>query len=90
MTSDQRRPLRVLVCSSGNPAAAFLAAGLLHGAVADVGPIVVQGVGDATPAQDVPRVLTEVGLAMGRWRPRSVAAAPAVPVDVGLTICVPT
>ncbi len=59
MTSDRQRPLRILVFSSGNPAATFLAAGLLHGEVADVGAILVHGVGDATPAPEVLRALAD-------------------------------
>jgi hypothetical protein len=71
MTSDRRRPLRILPCSSGNPAATFLAAVLLHGEVADVDAVLVQGVGDATSAQEVLRTLAEVGIDLGGWRPRS-------------------
>ncbi len=59
MTSARQRPLRILLCSSGNPAATFLAVGPLHGEVADIGAILVQGVGDATPAQEVLRALAD-------------------------------
>ena len=59
MTSARRRPPRILLCSSGNPAATFLTVGPRHGEVADVDAILVQGVGDATPAQEVLRALAD-------------------------------
>ncbi len=90
MTSDDPRSLRVLVFSSGNPEATFLAAGLLHGRPDRFGTILVQGVGDATPAPEVARVLGEAGRDMRPWLPQVLSAPPVEPVDVGLTICVPT
>lgn len=90
MASDNRRPLRVLVFSSGNPAATFLAAGLLHGRPDRFGTILVQGAGDATPTPEVARVLAEAGRDLQSWIPQVISAPPAEPVDVGLTVCVPT
>lgn len=90
MTSDNRGPLRVLVFSSGNPAATVLTAGLLHGQPDNVGTVLIQGMVDATPAQEVRDVLAEIGLDVRDWRPQIVTAPPTVAVDVGLTICVPT
>ncbi len=69
MTSARRRPPRILLCSSGNPAATSLAAGLLHGEVADGGAILVHGVGDATPAQEVRRALADTPGQMRRALP---------------------
>jgi len=59
VASDNYQPLRVLAFSSGNSDATFLTAGPLHGEVADVGAILVQGVGDATPAQEGLRALAD-------------------------------
>lgn len=84
------RPLGVLVFSHGNPDAAFLAAGLLLGRPAQIGMVQLQGIGDAVPAPDVGRVLAELHLHIGAWVPPAVSEAPAAPIDVGLTICVPT
>ncbi len=87
---DERRPaLSVLLCSSGNPDATFLAAGLLR-AQAAIGTVVIQGVSDAVPAPEVGRVLAERGLDVRDWVPQGVREPPAEPVAVGLTICVPT
>lgn len=90
MKGDHHQPLCVLVFSSGNPAATLLAAGLLHGQPDSVGAVLIQGVEDATPAPEVARVLAQVGLDLGDWVPQVVSGPPAEPVDVGLTVCVPT
>ncbi len=90
MTGDSPQPLRVLVFSSGNPAATFLAAGLLHGRPDHVGTILIQGVGDAMPTPEVGRVLTEAGIDLRGWSPHVVSAPSAEPIDVALTVCVPT
>ena len=88
---DERRPtLRVLLFSSGNPDATFLAAGLLRGRPADVGTILIQGVGTALPSPEVGRVLAELGHDVRPWMAQIVSAPPAAPVDVGVTVCVPT
>jgi hypothetical protein len=90
MRGGDRRPLRVLPYSSGNPAATFLAAGLLGARPVEVGAIMIQDVGDAIPDAEVSAALTEVGIDAGQHPARIVDASPAGPVDVGLTICVPT
>jgi hypothetical protein len=90
MGGDKRRTPSVLLYSSGNPAATFLAAGLLGARPAEVGTILIQGVGDATLAPEVATALAEVGLDAGARPAQLVDAPPAAPVDVGLTICVPT
>jgi len=90
VTSNNHRPLRVLVFSGGNPAATFLAAGLLHGRPDIFGTVLVQGVGDATPPPEVARVLAETVRDVRSWAPQMISAPPTEPVDVGLTICVPT
>lgn len=87
MTSGTPRPLRVLVYSSGNPDAAFLVAGLLEGRV---GQVLIQGVDKVTPAATVARVLAEAGCDVRSRAPRVIGAPPTGPVDVGLTVCVPT
>ncbi|HET8628496.1 MAG TPA: hypothetical protein VFL91_13830 [Thermomicrobiales bacterium] len=84
------RPLGVLVFSHGNPDAAFLAAGLLRGQPAQIGTVQLQGVGDAVPAPEVGQVLAELHLDTGARVPPAVSEAPPAPVEVGLTICVPT
>jgi hypothetical protein len=87
----EKHPVQsVLLFSGGNPDATFLAAGLLHGRPADVGTVSIQGVGEATPTPEVRRILAEMGLDVRGWVPQVVDASPAEPVDVGLTICVPT
>ena len=90
MTSNNQRPLSVLVFSSGNPAATFLATGLLRGRPDRFGIVLVQGVGDATPPPYVARVLAEVGHDLRSWTPQVIGASPTEPIDVGLTVCVPT
>lgn len=90
MGGTDRQPLSVLLYSSGNPAATFLAAGLLGRRLAEVGTILIQGLGDATPAPEVATVLAEVGPDAGARPAQIVSAPPAAPVDAGLTICVPT
>ena len=90
MGGGDPRPLSVLLHSSGNPAATFLAAGLLGGRPAGVGTVLIQGLGDATPAPEVAAVLAEAGIDAGARPAQIVSAPPTEPVDVGLTICVPT
>jgi hypothetical protein len=84
---SEHQPLRVLVVSSGNPAAASLAASLLRCRPSAIGAVMLHGVETSTPAPEVLQVLEEVGCA---WAPHTMRASPAKPVDVGLTICVPT
>ena len=50
----------------------------------------MQGVGDATPPPEVARVLAETVRDVRSWAPQMIGAPPTEPVDVGLTICVPT
>lgn len=90
MVGDDRRPMRVLLYSSGNPAATFLAAGLLGARPAEVGTTLIQGVDDATPTPEVAAALAEAGIEAGARPAQRVSAPPAEPVDLGLTICVPT
>ena len=90
MGDGDRRPLNVLLYSSGNPAATFLAAGLLGARPTEIGTIIIQGVGDATPAPDVASALAEAGIDASARQAQIVSELPAEPVDVGLTICVPT
>ncbi len=90
MSGKRSRPLRVLLCSSGNPDATFLAAGLLRGQPGKVSAVLIQGVGQAVPAAAVGQVLADQHLDLGDWAARVVQEAPSAPVDVGLTICVPT
>ncbi len=87
---QQQPPLRVLVFSSDNPDATFLASGVLQGQPGKVGSVLIQGVGQAVPSLEVGQVLAEQHLDLGDWAARLVQEAPAEPVDVGLTICVPT
>jgi len=81
---------RVLIYSSGNPAATFVTAGLLHGQPAAFGATIIRGTGTTAPAADVARVLAEVGIAPGGWVPPVAGGEPEGPVAIGLTICVPT
>ena len=85
MPHQARPSLRVVLFSSGNPDATYLAAGLLQHET-----VFIQGVGDAVPAPEVGDVLAELGLDRREWVPQVVAAPPVEPVDVGLTVCVPT
>lgn len=89
MTDNSPLP-RVLLFSSGNPAATFLAAGLLHGQPDRFGALVVQGVEGDPVAPEVGRVLAEIGIDLGGWVPPIVSAPPEAAVEIGLTICVPT
>jgi hypothetical protein len=82
-------PPRVLVFSSGNPAASFLTAGLLRSQPLEFGAVYLQGIRDASPAEEVTRVLAEVGINPRDWAV-SGADTPPVPIEIGLTICVPT
>ncbi len=81
---------RVLVYSSGNPAATFVTAGLLHGQPAAFGATIIRGTGKAAPTADVARILAEIGIASGGWVPPVADEEPAGPFAIGLTICVPT
>lgn len=89
MESTREHRPRVLVFSSGNPAATFVAAGLLHGQPTAFGATVIRGTGESTPTPDVARVLAEVGIELGGWTPPILSRAPDEPVEIGLTICVP-
>jgi hypothetical protein len=80
---------RVLIFSSGNPAASFLTAGLLCSQPLEFGAVFLQGTGDASPAQEVTHVLAEVGCNPRDWAAPG-ADTPPVPIEIGLTICVPT
>ena len=90
MGGDNRRPPRVPASSSGKPDATCRAAGLLQQYPAAVAMVLLQGVEDATPAPEVGRALTEIGLDMRDWVPQVISAAPLEPADVRLTVCVPT
>lgn len=90
MEAQQAAPLSILVLSGGNPDGALLAAGLLRGRPGDVGAVIVQGVDAPAPAPEVPLVLEEAGLDPRGWPPQPATATPSGPVDVGLTVCVPT
>lgn len=84
-----QRP-RVLVFSSGNPAATFLAVGLLHGQPEKFGAMIVRGIGTATPAPEVISVLAEIDADLGAWRSLVQDGPSDEPVEIGLTLCVPT
>jgi len=90
MRGERSRPLRVLLFSGGNPDATFLAAGLLRGRPGKVSAVLIQGTDQAVPASEVGQVLADQHLDLGDWAARVVQEAPSEPVDVGLTICVPT
>lgn len=90
MIGARPRPLRVLLCSSGNPDATFLAAGLLRGQPGKVSAVLIQGTDQAVPAAAVGQVLADQHRDLGDWAARVVPEASSEPVDVGLTICVPT
>ena len=90
MEAEKHVALSVLLFSSGNPEATYLAAGLLQERPSNVSLVLIQGVGDATPSPEVGHVLTELGLDTREWVPQLINAPPTEPVDVGLTICVPT
>lgn len=81
---------RILIFSSGNPAASFLAAGLLHDQHDLFGAAVIEGTGDAVPAPEVARSLAELGIDLGDWVPDIRSGPLTVPIEIGLTICVPT
>ena len=84
------RPLSVLLFSSSNSEATFLAAGLLYQRTDAVWPVLIQGTGDAALGPDVLTVLAEEGSVVAGWVPPVVDVPPTAGVDVGLTICVPT
>lgn len=71
MACDDRRPLRALLCCSGNPAATFLAAGLLGARLAEIGTILIQGLGEVTLAPDSPAHSPRPGSTRAISRPRS-------------------
>jgi hypothetical protein len=90
MQGNARRTLRVLLYSSGNPAATFLAEGLLGARPAKVGPVLIQGIGGASPAPEVAAALAEIEGDAGARSVQNVDVPPAGQVDLGITICVPT
>jgi hypothetical protein len=88
MASDQN--LSIMLFSADNPDATYLTAGLLHGRFRGFEPITLQNIALPIIAPDVTLALAEIGCAFGRWRPRVVDREQATPVDVGITLCVPT
>jgi hypothetical protein len=88
--ADRGRLPSILLFSSGNPAATFLTAGLLHGRFGHSGSVTLQGIGPARPAPEVTRVLGEQGVNLRDWAPQIGDTPPTEQVEVGITICVPT
>lgn len=90
MLSADKHPLSVLLFSASNPDATYLAAGLLHGRTAVVGPITLQNIDPPQPSPQVLRVLRESGTDIAAWQPNIAPTDEIHRVDVGITLCVPT
>jgi len=91
MGKAQQPPPDVLVYSSGNPAATYLAVGLLRQQAAAFGAVFVQGLAGPVQDRDAILALAAVGGTAYRWPiPLVNTSPPAAPVAIGITICVPT
>lgn len=76
----------VLLFSAGNPDATFLAAGLLHRDRPWIDRLLLQGVDELQPSPAAITALAEIGHTASDWRSGHTAG----PIDVGITLCVPT
>ncbi len=90
MATGDDSAMSVMLFSAGNPDAAYLTAGLLHTRYPRFDPITLQNIDLPIIAEDVTLVLAEIGVTFDRWRPRMVDRGKGKPVDVGITLCVPT
>ena len=90
MASGDDPTVSVMLFSAGNPDATYLTAGLLHTLQPRLTPITLQNIDLPIISPDVTAVLTEIGVSFGQWRPRVVDRDKAAPVDIGITLCVPT
>jgi len=80
----------VLLFSAGNPDATFLAAALLQWACPWIDRLLLQGVDESQPSPAATTALAEIGHAFGDWRSGHVPPSHSGPIDVGITLCVPT
>ncbi len=90
MATGDDPSVSVRLFSADNPDATYLTAGLLHTRHPRFTPITLQNIAVPIIAEDVKLVLSEIGISFGRWRPRVVDREKGLPVDVGITLCVPT
>lgn len=90
MATGDDPSVSVMLFSADNPDATYLTAGLLHTRHPRFIPITLQNIAVPIIAEDVKLVLSEIGISFGRWRPRVVDREKGLPVDVGITLCVPT
>ncbi len=90
MATGDDSSVSVVLFSAGNPDATYLAAGLLHSRHSRFTPVTLQNIDLPIIAQDVTLALEEFGVTFGKWRPRVVDREQGLPVDVGITLCVPT
>lgn len=90
MATGDDPSVSVMLFSADNPDATYLTAGLLHARPPRFIPITLQNIAVPIIAEDVKLVLSEIGISFGRWRPRVVDRGKGLPVDVGITLCVPT
>jgi len=80
----------VLLFSAGNPGATFLAAALLHRDYPGIDLLLHQGSAELQPSPAAAIALAELDRNFGIWQARHVNPALSGPIDVGITLCVPT
>ena len=90
MATSDHPSVSVTLFSAGNPDATYLTAGLLHTHHPRFAPLTLQNIDLPLIAAEVTSALAEIGVSFGHWRPRVVDREKGLPVDVGLTLCVPT
>ncbi len=90
MATSDDSAMSVRLFSADNPDATYLTAGLLHSRYSRFTPITLQNIDLPIIAAEVTSALAEIGVSFGHWRPRVVDREKGLPVDVGITLCVPT
>lgn len=80
----------VLLFSAGNPDATFLAAALLHRDYPGIDLLLHQGSAELQPSPAAAIALAEFDRDCGVWQARYANPAFSGPIDVGITLCVPT
>ncbi len=80
----------VLLFSAGNPDATLLAAALLQRDYPGIAHLLLQGKDELQPSPAAAIALAELDRDFGVWQARHANPAFSGPVDVGITLCVPT
>ncbi len=88
--TESRDDSSILLFSAGNPDATFLAAGLFHRDCPWINRLLLQGVDGLQPSPAAITALAEVGHAFSDRRSGNPARSLSGPIDVGITLCVPT